>query len=137
VSYLALFQTTLNHECDPSFPAALIACPLPADVVVAVGDVGVLELVDPDVGLVLDAEGDADFVADLVGVAEVGGASRVGVGDEWLGVGCTDWATVVCGAVSRLVPGTLLLACVARKDAVVGRPTFAGAAGEVEPAGVM
>lgn len=95
---------------------------------------GLLELA---VGLVLDAEGDADFVADAVGVAEVGGASRVGVGDGWLGVGCADRATVVCGAVSRLVPGTLLLACVARTDAVVGRPTFAGAAGEVEPAGVM
>jgi hypothetical protein len=88
---------------------------------------------EPDVGLVADAEGDTDFDADAVGVALVGGASCVGVGDVRLGVGCADRAAVVCGAVPRLVPGEVLPAGVACTDAVAGGPTLAGAAGEVTP----
>lgn len=85
----------------------------------------------------MDAEGNADFDADAGGVAVVGGASRVGDADVWLGVGCVGWAAVVCGVVTTLVPGALLLVGVARTDAVVGAPSFAGAAGEVDPAGDM
>ena len=115
----------------------MVACPFPAGAVgvVDVGGVVGIELGELGAGLVFDAEGDADFDADAVGVVLVGGASRVGDGDGLLGVGCADWATVVCGAVPRLVPGALPLAGVVRTDAVAGRPTFNGAAGEVEPAG--
>ena len=50
--------------------------------------------------------GDVDFVADAVGVALVGDGSCVGVGDcRWLGVGFADRAWLVCGPVTRLVPG--------------------------------
>ena len=69
----------------------MFACPFPADVVVAdVGDVVVgLGLVELGDGLVFDAEGDTDFDADAVGVLLVGGASRVGDGDDdWVGAGC-------------------------------------------------
>ncbi len=132
MSRLALFQTTLTHECYPSFPV-VPAFPFPGGVVDVVG-VGVLE-VGGDELVVVDVEGDADVEADTVGVALVGGASRVGVGDTWLGVGCADRAALVCGADSTLVPGALLLAGVARTDAVAGCPTLAGAAGEVEFAG--
>ena len=53
--------------------------------VVVLGDVGVV--------VVADAEGDVDFDPDAVGVALVGDASCVGVGDcRWLGVGFPDWA---------------------------------------------
>jgi len=53
-----------------------------------------------------DAEGDVDFDADAVGVALVGDGSCVGVGDcRWLGVGFADRAWLVCGPVTRLVPG--------------------------------
>jgi hypothetical protein len=83
VSCLALFQTTLNHECDPSIPAAFVAAPVPGDFVVGV-EVGVD---DVGGGLVADVEGDADFDAGADGVAVVGGASRVGDADVWLGVG--------------------------------------------------
>jgi len=58
-----------------------------------------------------DAEGDVDFDADAVGVALVGDASCVGVGDcRWLGVGFADRAWVACDPVTRLVPGTWPLA---------------------------
>ena len=53
-----------------------------------------------------DDGGDVDFDPDAVGVALVGDASCVGVGDcRWLGVGVADWALVVCDPVTRLVPG--------------------------------
>lgn len=84
-------------------------------------------------GLVADAEGDADFEADVVGVTLVGGASRVGVADARLGVGLADRAAVVCGAVSTLVPGAVLLAGVVCTEAVVADPTLAGADGELVP----
>jgi hypothetical protein len=105
--------------------------------VVGVGVDGVL---DGDVlplcvgdGLVADAVGDTDFDMVTVGVALVGGASCVGDTEVRLGVGLTDRAAVVCGAVIRLVPGAVLPAGVVRNDAVVGVPSFDGAAGEVAP----
>jgi hypothetical protein len=53
--------------------------------------------------------GDVDFDVDAFGVALVGDASCVGVGDcRWLGVGFADPAWVVCDPVTRLVPGTWL-----------------------------
>ena len=54
---------------------------------------------------------DVDFDVDAVGVALVGDASCVGVGDcRWLGVGFPDRAAVVCDPVTRLVPGAWLSA---------------------------
>jgi hypothetical protein len=135
VSCLALFQTTLSHECDPSFPDAAAGPPVAVDVGVdVVGlDVTGLAVVVLGAGLVADTEGDADFDADNVGVALVGGVSCVGVAAVRLGVGRADRAAVVCGAVSTLVPGTWLLTGDVRSDAVAGVPSFDGAGGEVAP----
>lgn len=135
MSYLALFQTTLNHECDPSFSDAAPAPLVPVVVTDAEGDAGVL-LADEVLGdgLVADAEGDAVVDADTVGVALVGGASVVGVAEVRLGVGLAGRVAVVWGTVSTLVPGAVPLACDVRTDAVVGAPSFEGAGGvEVEP----
>ena len=69
---------------------------------VAVGGGVVLDEVDVGVGVGVDV----DFDADAVGVALAGDGSRVGVGDcRWLGVGFADRAWLVCGPVTRLVPG--------------------------------
>jgi hypothetical protein len=92
--------------------------------VVGVGVVGL------DVGVVADAEGDADVDTVCVGAALVGGASCVGLGDVRLGVGWAEPAAVVCGAVSRLVPGEVPPAAVARTDAVAGGTTWPGCAGD-------
>ena len=97
-------------------------------------DADELALGELGAGVVADAEGDADFDADAVGAALVGGASFVGLGDVRLDVGCTDRAAVVCGAVSRVVPGTLLPAGVVRTEAVAGGTTWlAGGVGDVAP----
>jgi hypothetical protein len=84
---------------------------------------------------VVGAVGDADFDADaVVGAALVGGASCVGLAEVRLFVGRAEVAALVCGAVSRVVPATLLLAGVVRTDAVAGRPTWlAGAVVEEVP----
>ena len=74
-------------------------------------------------GDVADFVGDAGFDAVAVGAALVAGASCVGLAEVRLGVGVADWAAVVCGAVSRLVPVTVLPAGVARTDAVAGGTT--------------
>ena len=74
---------------------------------VAVGVSVVLGEVDVGVGVRVGV--DVDFDADAVGVALVGNASCVGVGDcRWLGVGFADRAWLVCGPVTRLVPETWL-----------------------------
>jgi hypothetical protein len=131
VSCLALFQTTLNHERDPSFPDAATCPPVAVDVDGAGLVVPGLAVVVVGVGLVADTEGDAVFDVDTVGVALVGGASCVGVAEVRLGVGLAGRVAVVCGAVSTLVPGTRLLAGVVRSDAVAGVPSFDGPGGDV------
>jgi hypothetical protein len=76
-------------------------------VVVVAGEVGGVLLGEVGVVAGVDAGGDVDFGADAVGVALVGDASCVGVGDcRWLGVGCADLAWPVCDPVTRLVPVT-------------------------------
>ncbi len=131
MSRLALFQTTLHRNCHPSFAAAAAASLVAVGVGVA--DADGLTLGELVAEVVADAEGDADFDADAVGAAVVGGASCVGVGDGRLCVGCADRAAVVCGAVSRVVPGIALPAVLVPTDAVVGVAAWlALGAGEVE-----
>ena len=124
MSYLALFQTTLHRNCHPSFAAAWPACPAAAAVDVEVDGVG--DWVDEldDVGVVADAEGDVDFDTVTDGVALVGGASCVGLGDVRPGVGPAGWVANACDVVSSLVPGEVPPAAVACTEAVAGVATW-------------
>ena len=95
------------------------------EVVVGIGVVGGV-----DVGVVADAEGDVDFNAVFVGAGLVADASCVGLGDVRPGVGCPKPAAVVCGAVSRLVPGELPPDALVPTEAVAEATTWPGCAGD-------